>query len=167
MNEQAGVYQKCTFFAHLFYEGWEQPRCAHACPLEALRMVTLEPEEMEAGIAAEDLEPAHPDLNATGPSVFYRNLYRYNKCFLGGAVISGEGEEEACLEGCTVSLKKDGKLLDTQVTDAFGAFKFDRLDPGSGTYRVEAAAEGFLPAAAEAKLGESTYIGLLRLGKSK
>jgi hypothetical protein len=126
-------------------------------------MVSMEPEEMEAYAAAEGLEPAHPELKATGPSVLYKNLYRFSKCFLGGTVISGAGEAETCLEGCAVSLKKDGKLLETQTTDTYGCFKFDRLPPDSGTYRVEVAAKGYLPAAAEAELGESTYIGLIRM----
>ncbi len=166
-NEEAGVYQKCTFCAHLLDQGWQQPRCAQSCPIGALRMYTLEPEEMDAMAAAEGLELAHPEHRKTGPSVFYKNLYRWNRCFIGGTVVSGAGAQESCLENCTVSLKKDGKLLDTRRTDAYGDFRFDRLEPGSGTYEVEAAAEGFRSAAVKAELGESVYLGLIRMEKER
>lgn len=164
-NEETKVYQKCTFCAHLLDEGWKQPRCAQACPLGALRMVTMEPEEREALAAAEGLELAHPELESTGPGVWYKNLYRFRKCFISGAVVSGSGDAETCLEGCMVTLSQDGCVLQSQCADAYGTFKFDRLEPESGTYRVEAAANGYVPAAAEARLGESVYLGVIRMTK--
>ncbi|HEJ84270.1 MAG TPA: hypothetical protein ENO25_06845 [Desulfobacteraceae bacterium] len=61
-NEEEYVPQKCTFCAPLLDEGWKQPRCAQSCPTGALKAVK-----------AED-----------NPRVYYKNLYRYSHCFIGG-----------------------------------------------------------------------------------
>lgn len=34
-NEENQTPQKCTSCAHLLDEGWQQPRCVQACPLDA------------------------------------------------------------------------------------------------------------------------------------
>ena len=35
-NENLNLAQKCTGCAHLLDDGWAEPRCADACPTEAI-----------------------------------------------------------------------------------------------------------------------------------
>ena len=44
----------------------------------------------------------------TKPRVYYRNLWRYTKCFIGGSVAAEADGVVDCVEGATVRLLKDG-----------------------------------------------------------
>jgi Fe-S-cluster-containing dehydrogenase component len=77
--------QKCTFCAHLMDDGWKAPRCVQACPTDALQVLQAEDAEMPNIIQSENLEAWQPQFNTT-PRVFYKNLYRYSRCFIGGSV---------------------------------------------------------------------------------
>ena len=134
-NEEKGIPQKCVFCAHLLDDGWQKSRCVQACPTGALRMLHLEDTEMERIIEDERLEVLHPEYQ-TKPRVYYKNLYRYMKCFIAGSVASVHDGIEDCVNGETVVLYHDGKKLQETRTDCFGDFKFDHLDPGSGLYKV-------------------------------
>ena len=72
---------------------------------------------------------------------------------------------EDCVAGATVTLSKDGTEIGATLTDAFGEFKCDRLDPDSGSYQLTVEHPELGRASAEASLGESTYIGVLRLAR--
>src|SRR4030042_2386719 len=82
-NEEKNVAQKCTLCAHLLADGWKEPRCVQACPTGAMRFVKVEDTRMKQMIAEENLEVLHPEYK-TEPRVYYKNLYRYLKCFIGG-----------------------------------------------------------------------------------
>ena len=58
--------------------------------------------------ATQGLEVMKPELG-TKPRVYYRNLWRYSKCFIGGTVSAEAGGTVDCVEGATVRLTKDGK----------------------------------------------------------
>lgn len=135
-NEEKQLPQKCTFCAHLLDKGWKAPRCVQACPTGALRAVRCEEAEMASIVEQEGLEVLHPEFK-TQPRVFYRNLHRYMRCFVGGSVAVEKGGVTDCVKGVAVSLRNaTGKLAETS-TDAFGDFKFDNLEERSGKYTLE------------------------------
>ena len=82
------------------------------------------------------LEVMKPELGAK-PRVYYRNLWRYSKCFIGGSVAEEKDGVVECVEGASVQLVKDGASLAVTTTDNFGDFKFDKLDENSGSYTVQ------------------------------
>jgi len=134
-NEELNVAQKCTMCAHLLNgdEGGVDvniPRCVHSCPTGAMKYFVLEPEEMEKKIKEEKLEAYRPELG-TKPNVFYKNLYRFVKAFVAGGVL----KDNECAEGVEVTLTGNGVNC-SQITDCFGDFKFDALDPGEYTISI-------------------------------
>jgi NAD-dependent dihydropyrimidine dehydrogenase PreA subunit len=131
-NEEANIAQKCTMCAHILDSGVDpkMPRCVHACPTEAMKFYTLEPEEMERKIKEEGLEVYRPGLK-TKPHVFYKDLYRFEKAFVAGGILKAD----ECAEGVEVTLKGKG-VNNSQITDCFGDFKFDALLPGDYTIEI-------------------------------
>ena len=134
-NEEKGIPQKCAFCGHLLDGGWEKSRCVQACPTGALRMLHVEDSEMAKIIKDESLEVLHPEYN-TKPRVYYKNLYRYLKCFIAGSVAFVRDGIEDCVGGAEVVLYQNGEKLMEMKTDNFGDFKFDNLDPNSGFYKI-------------------------------
>ena len=136
-NEQNSVPQKCTFCAHLLDEGWKEPRCVQACPTGALRAYYIEDSEMVDIVEAERLEVYEPKYK-TGPHVYYKNLYRFTRCFIGGSVVvQVEGKDE-CPEGAKVTLfRGSGERVGECVTNNYGDFKFDDLEEDSGRHFLE------------------------------
>jgi len=134
-NEEKDVPQKCTFCAHLLDDGWKKPRCVQSCPTGAMEMFFVEDEDMQSMVQKENLQPLKPEKN-TRPRVYYKNLYRYSRCFIGGSVSFEKGGITECAEGAKVSLTKDGKTIDSISTDCYGDFKFDNLEENSGKYAV-------------------------------
>jgi Fe-S-cluster-containing dehydrogenase component len=135
-NGENEVPQKCTLCAHLLDEGWEKPRCVQACPTGALEVVKAEDSEIGQIIESENLESLLPE-NKTSPRVFYKNLYRFEKCFIGGSVAFEKDGVIDCAENASVSLIKDSGEISETVTDNFGDFKFDGLDENSGDYSLK------------------------------
>jgi len=141
-NEEKSVAQKCTFCAHLLDKGWKEPRCVQACPTGALRLSHADDSEMQKTIESEHLEILHPEYN-TKPRVYYKNLYRFFKCFIGGNVAVTKKEITDCAEGARITLIKDSKKIGAAVTDNYGDFKFDNLEENSGRYLIEIDYTGF------------------------
>src|SRR5262249_8013925 len=94
------------------------------------------PEAQTAHLAAARRIRSTPHVGAR-PRVYYRNLWRYSKCFIGGSVAEERQGIIEFVEGASVQLVKDGVSLAVTTTDDFGDFKFDRLDEDSGTYSVQ------------------------------
>ena len=118
---------------------------------------------MQRIAAEEDLEVLQPELGAK-PRVYYKNMYFFSKCFVGGSVAGLINGVDECIEGAEVVLKKDGGEVARTTTDTFGEFKIDKLEPHSGKYEVEVrGSTGELAATFE--LGQdSVYLGVLTLG---
>jgi Fe-S-cluster-containing dehydrogenase component len=160
-NAEHEVPQAWTFDAHLIDQGWQQTRGQQSCPTGAMRSICVEDEEMARMARDEGLEVLRPELG-TKPRVYYRNLWRYAKAFIGGTVSTEAHGVVDCVEGATVKLLKGGLLIAETMSDNYGDFKFDRLDEHSGTYRVEVAS-GSNKKMVEAKLGTSVNVGEIRL----
>ena len=99
--------QAWTFDAHLIDQGWQQTRGQQSCPTGAMRAVKVEDDEMARMAREQNLEVMRPELG-TKPRVYYRNLWRYSKCFIGGSVAEEKNGVVDCVEGASVQLLKDG-----------------------------------------------------------
>src|SRR3989304_1135203 len=157
-NEERQVAQTWIFDAHLLDQGWQEPRCAQVCPTAAIRSLKAEDSEMQGVAESEALEVLHPELG-TKPRVYYKNLYRYTKCFIGGSVAVDHNGVIDCLEGADVTLSMAGAQLAQQRTDNYGDFKFDRLNKDSGTYAIEIFHPAHGRQVVAARSGESQDLG--------
>jgi Fe-S-cluster-containing dehydrogenase component len=160
-NEEHQVPQIWTFDAHLIDQGWDKTRGHQACPTGAMRAVKVEDDEMARMARQEGLEVLKPELG-TKPRVYYRNLWRYAKCFVGGSVSIDQNGVVDCVEGARVRLTKDGRIVSETTSDNYGDFRFDRLDEDSGRYVVEVTTDG-RSRTVEAELGVSINLGEIRL----
>jgi Fe-S-cluster-containing dehydrogenase component len=159
-NADKAVPQKCTFCVHLLEEGWEKPRCAQACPTGAIEFLYVEDAEMRKRIKAEDLSVLYPELKSR-PRVYYKNLYRYDKCFIAGNVALQDTDE--CAEGAKVTLRKGSRAIGTADTNNYGDFKLDNLDEKSGKYNLEIKYPGYKARKVSVDLKESINIGTVFL----
>jgi len=161
-NEELNLPQAWPFEAHLIDQGWQQTRGQQSCPTGAMKAIKVEDAEMARLAREQGLETMKPELGAR-PRVYYRNLWRYSKCFIGGSLSAEQGGAVDCVEGAKVRLLKDGRAIAECASDNYGDFKFDKLDPESGAYTVEIEAAGRATKSVEARLGESVNLGEIRL----
>ena len=161
-NEELQLPQAWTFDAHLLDQGWKQTRGEQSCPTGAMRAIKVSDEEMARLARQETLDVMQPEAG-TKPRVYYKNLWRYSKCFIGGSVAAEANGVVDCVEGAAVRLLKDGAAVAETITDNYGDFKFDRLDENSGDYAVEVSAPGRAGKTVAAKLGASINLGEIRL----
>jgi Fe-S-cluster-containing dehydrogenase component len=161
-NEELKLPQAWPFDAHLIDQGWTQTRGELSCPTGAMRAVCVDDDELAKLMEDQGLEVLKPELG-TKPRVYYRNLWRYAKCFIGGTISTEIDGVIECVEGARVRLLKDGVWVNDVRSDAFGDFKFDRLAANSGAYTLEIEVEGKPTKAVEAQLGESINLGEIRV----
>ena len=121
----------------------------------------VQDEEMARLAQDEKLEVMRPELGAR-PRVYYRNLWRYSKCFIGGSVSEEKDGVIDCVEGASVQLVRDGASIAVTTTDNYGDFKFDKLEEDSGAYTVQIYAGG-RSKVVETSLGSSINLGDIRL----
>jgi Fe-S-cluster-containing dehydrogenase component len=163
-NEDLQLPQHWPFDAHLIDQGWNQTRGQQSCPTGAMRAIKLDDAEMARMAGEQGLEILGRNLG-TKPRVYYRNLWRYTKCFIGGTVSAEANGVVDCLEGARVRLVKSGAIVAEAVTDNYGDFKFDKLDENSGAYTVEIEAKGRVMKSVDAQLGLSVNLGEIRLSQ--
>lgn len=161
-NAEREIPQAWIFDAHLLDRGWKEPRCSSVCPTGALVADKVDDAELARRCAGEGYEPLHPE-HGTKPRVLYRNLHRYQKCFVGGTLVATRAGVEDCVAGARVELLRGGRPAGTTQSDAFGEFKVDGLDRDSGSYDVHVTAQGMQPLHLTATLGESVYLGFVEL----
>jgi Fe-S-cluster-containing dehydrogenase component len=159
-NDEKATPQKCTFCVHLLEEGWKQPRCVQACPTGALEMVSAEDAEIRKRVKSEELEPYKPELK-TNPRVYYKNLYRFTRCFIAGSVALQDKNE--CADGAEVKLSSSGKTVEKTVANNYGDFKFHNLDENSGPYELEVAYPGYKKQKRSVELKGSVNVGTIFL----
>jgi Fe-S-cluster-containing hydrogenase component 2 len=161
-NDELQLPQAWPFDAHLLDQGWQQTRGQQSCPTGAMRAIKVEDEEMARMAREEGLEVMQPDAG-TKPRVYYRNLWRYSKCFIGGTLATKANDTVDCLEGASVRLTKEGRTVAETTSDNYGDFKFDKLDENSGSYLIEISTPGHAGKTVEANLGASINLGEIRL----
>ena len=154
-NESLNQAQKCTGCAHLLDGGeWKIPRCADACPTEAIRFG----EESEFKEIIKKAEVLKPELG-TKPRVYYLNI---PKRFIAGTVYDPIAKEVIIGATCTLS----GKAKKTITTDAFGDFWFKDLPDGD--YAVTIEAKGFAAKKFDKlNIGKDINLGDIPLAKAK
>ena len=127
-----------------------------------MRIVKAEDAQMEQMIKEENLEVFHPEYK-TQPRVYYKNLYRYLRCFIGGDVAYKKDGLIDCAEGARVTLFKGSKKIGEVLTDNYGDFKFDNLEENSGKYILEIAFKNYEKRRVEVDLTTSKNAGTILL----
>ena len=161
-NEELELPQHWFFDAHLLDSGWAEPRCTQACATGALKAIKVSDQEMSELKSREGLEELQPE-SATKPRVHYKNLGLFTQDFIGGTVIKTTQGVTDCVAGAAIKLERAGSLVGEGVTDAYGEFKFDGLEPNSGMYRVSIEVGGVEVKRLDVNLAESTNIGRIEL----
>jgi Fe-S-cluster-containing dehydrogenase component len=161
-NEELDLPQAWNFDAHLIDDGWDKTRGAQACPTGAMKAIKVSDEAMTRLAQEENLDTLKPELN-TRPRIYYKNLFRYAKCFVAGSLTAVSDGIVDCLEGAVVTLKRASDVIAETTSDNFGDFKIDHLEPESGEYQLEIRSERHDARVIHFSLGESTYLGEIRL----
>ncbi|MBL4800694.1 MAG: hypothetical protein JKY45_02300 [Emcibacter sp.] len=160
-NEELEIPQIWIFDAHLLDNGWKEPRASQCCPTDALEAVKISDSEMKERVVNDKLETLLPELGLK-PRIYYKNLHRYAKHFLGGTIVTEASGQRECLSGATVNLQQDNKIIDTQSSDMFGDFKFDKLEAGHH-YTIEVTCVDHSIKTMDVALGKSIYLGEIEL----
>jgi Fe-S-cluster-containing dehydrogenase component len=163
-NEEKQLPQAWPFDAHLLDAGWTRTRGAQVCATQAMRALHVEDEEMQRIAREEGLQVLHPEYG-TRPRVYYKNLDRYFKAFVGGSLAGEIDGVDECVAGARVVLKRGAQTLAETTSDPYGDFKFDGLEEGSGRYQVEIADDRFAPTSVAVELGRSKYLGTIPLAR--
>jgi Fe-S-cluster-containing dehydrogenase component len=161
-NDEKQVAQKCTGCAHLLDDGWKQPRCTQVCPTGALQFVDADKEGSQGRLNRGGMEVLHPEFNSK-PRVYYKNMHRFDKSFIAGSIAYQENDKIECAAGAKVKLTSNQTATREVIADLFGDFKFDGLEPESGTYRIEISHPPLPAKTVEVDLGDSTNVGLVLL----
>lgn len=153
-NEEKQIPQHWNFDAHLLDAGWEQPRCAQACPTGAMNAMKLKDSEYD------DLLRHDPALvaDAGRSRVLYKNTAALQTEFVSGTVVKKIGPDEFdCVAGMKVSLFDGTNCIGSATSDAFGEFKIDGIvcsEPRTLTIIAQAASTTFA-------FSNSCYLGRL------
>ena len=157
-NEEQQLPQSWNFDAHLLDQGWKEPRCAQSCPTEAIKALKTDAAGMEQLVVQQGLEVLNPALGSR-PRVYYRNLHRFAKDFVGGSVVVAINGTLECVEGASVSLHLAESVLQETLTDTFGDFKFDGLDAKNLRFTVRVTHPNFGMTSVEALAGKTCVLG--------
>ncbi|MCC6532994.1 MAG: carboxypeptidase regulatory-like domain-containing protein [Burkholderiales bacterium] len=161
-NDELGLPQHWNFDAHLLDAGWREPRPVQACPTGALRVLKVEDDEMQRIARDEGLEP----LLSSVPHrtrVHYRNLARHAAVFVAGTIVGSDGTLEACVAHARIRLTRGAETITSAVSDAYGDFRLDGLQPAAGSYRIEVSADHYQERALDFELDASCWLGEIRL----
>jgi len=162
-NEEQQLPQKWSFDVHLLDDGWEQPRCSQICPTQALKAVKLTDEDMQALAEEEGLSTLHANPEHKS-RLWYKHVGAITSCFLGGTLAVQRDGKEHCAEGMTVELSLDGAVVDRQLTDPFGDFKFDNLVGQGESYNLRVVdANGAECHSSSVTLRDSSHVGVIKL----
>ena len=161
-NEEEQVAQKWNFDAHLLDRGESGLRCVQVCPTGVFHSLKVRDDEMSSIAEEQELQVLNPEYK-TSPRVYYKNLDRFTKDFIGGTVVKTTDGITDAATGVEVELFKEGKLSQSVLSDEYGDFKFDGLDQQSGSYTVKCHSTEHGHCEITAELTESIYLGILTL----
>jgi Fe-S-cluster-containing dehydrogenase component len=157
-NEELNVAQKCTFCAHRIEKGMI-PRCAEACPTDAILFGDLDDPNSEASklLAAGKTETMRSELGLD-TAVRYTDL---PKTFIAGSVYLADNDECAADALVTVT---DGSETKTTKTNNYGDFEVDKLVSGK-TYGLKIERPGYATISQSVTPDGDTYLGDIALKK--
>jgi Fe-S-cluster-containing dehydrogenase component len=161
-NEQLQLPQKWIFDAHLLDAGWQRTRIEQVCGTGALKTLKISDEAMGDLARQDGLEVLHPEWG-TRPRVYYKNLHLMTKVFVAGTAVTQVNGREECLPEAQVSLQCGERVLGVGLTDSFGEFKLDGLEPDGSECRVRVQHQGRHVESAPLRLDESRYLGVFNL----
>ena len=92
----------------------------------------------------------------------YKNLYRWEKVFIGGSAVFKDTDE--CAEGARVTISSEDQLVGKGTANNYGEFIIDRLDPGTA-YTVTVEADGYQLYTTTVTPDESVNLGTIFLEK--
>jgi len=164
-NEEKNIPQKCTLCAHLLDQGWKEPRCAEACPTQAMVFGDMDDPNSEISklIASGKAEVIHPEYKLK-EKVSYIGL---PKRFIAGAVVFGDNDECAGKVRVTLTGRKDKrKDKRTVATNNFGDFEFEGLE-GDQKFSVKVEHPGYTPRSFEVETKADVYLGEIFLERSE
>ncbi len=127
------------------------------CPTGALKIVRCDDGTMKQEVENQKLQVLFSELG-TRPRVYYKNLHRFDRCFIAGSVAVKTGDLLDCAHGATITLTKNDTVVATMAADHFGDYKFDDLKPDSGEYRLEVAYKDFEKLSTPIDLGTSVSL---------
>lgn len=156
-NEEHSVPQKWSFDAHLLDGGWAEPRASQVCPTGALAVRAVSDEALESEVKAGGYQVLNPELG-TRPRVFYKNLHRYEKCFVSLTVLCQRGGVRDVVVGAAVSVRLASGVELATETDDFGEAKIDGIDPGSA-YEIRVDGRDLGKWTQAGVLAESVWLG--------
>jgi len=163
-NEEKQLPQAWPFDAHLLDQGWTKTRGSQVCPTQAMRTLHVEDEAMQRIVKEEGLQVLHPEYK-TRPRIYYKNLDRFFKAFVGGSVAGQINGVTECVAGARVILKKGEQTVAEAKTDTYGDFKFQGLGENSGGHRIEIIDARFETKSLQFDLKESAYLGTINIEK--
>jgi Fe-S-cluster-containing dehydrogenase component len=164
-NEEKQIPQKCTFCAHLLDNGWAEPRCVQSCPTGAMSVHLLDDVELNGLVTKKKLEVYQPQLN-TKPRVYYKNLYRFTRCFISGSAALSDVDE--CAEGAVVTVSGIQLNIDLRTeTNNYGDFKIDDLIPDGQKIILQLEYPGYEKQIKNLKLTDSIDLGTIHFLKNK
>lgn len=123
-NEEKNIPQHWNFDAHLLDEGWQQPRCSHACPTGALSASKISDDEYQALVETGGVKKLG---SAKNPRVLYKGIEPLTTYFVGGTIVRRNNEDFDCVPGVRVTLQDHGHVIGEAISDLFGDFKIDHI----------------------------------------
>lgn len=156
-NEDLNLPQKWIFDAHLLDQGWTEPRCVQVCPTGAMDSRFLTDEAMAEAVEREGLSVLHPEWGL-GSRVHYRALHRLTHCFIAGSVTAERNGVADCLEGVQVRLSRGAESLGETMSDCFGRFRIDKIEPDSGAADLTLTCDGYRSRSFSVAFGRSQVL---------
>lgn len=152
-NEEQQIPQKCTMCAHLLDQGWKEPKCAEACPTQAIVFGDMDNPESEISklIASGKAEAMHPEYKLK-EKVRYIGL---PKRFIAGSVVLADKDD--CAANANVTLIGRG-IKQTIVTNGFGDFEFEGLDADQ-KFSVKIEYPGYRPRSYKVQTRTDVFLG--------
>lgn len=161
-NEEEKIPQKWIFDAHLLDQGWKEPRCVQSCPTGAFSVFKVTDETMKQTVKDQELEEINAKHN-TKPRVYYKNLFRFTKNFIGGSLETSVNGISEAVENAKITITSEGQLIGQSNSDNYGDFKIDHLDKSIKSLNIVIEHPNYKTLKKQVELSTSLYLGVLSL----